>query len=127
MTLAFLDNVHADPWSETFVDLPTLNGDPSDSLEATILELRQVAKQQPQALRSTSTVVLGPPGAGKTHLFSRLRRRLGPRAVFVHIRPLVGSEMTPRLVLSETTKQLGYATNGLRQVDALVGYALAHV
>ena len=113
MIPAFLNNVHADPWSDVFVDLPSLNAEASEALESTIMELRQLAEEQPASLRSVSTVVLGPPGAGKTHLFSRLRRRLGPRAAFVHIRPLVGSEMTPRLVLSEITKQLAHTTNGV--------------
>jgi predicted ATPase len=52
-------------------------------------------------------VVLGAPGAGKTHLFARLRQRLGPKAVFVHVRPLLNSEMTARFVLYEIAKQLG--------------------
>lgn len=119
--------VHADPWSEELVDLPALNAGASEGIEREISRLRQTARQSAQTLRSTSMVVLGPPGAGKTHLFSRLRRRLGPRAVFVHIRPLVHAEMTPRFVLGETVRQLGYASQGLPQINALVGSLLAHV
>ncbi len=126
MTPAFLNHVHADPWSEVFVDLPSLNGEASSALESTIRELRRTAKSQPRSLRSVSAVVLGPPGAGKTHLFSRLRRRLGPRAAFVYVRPLIGSEMTPRLVLSEVTKQVAFISAGIPQIDALVGSVLAY-
>ncbi|HEX3853250.1 MAG TPA: hypothetical protein VHW01_19940, partial [Polyangiaceae bacterium] len=99
MSAAFLDSLHADPWAEQFVDLPSLNSSASGAIEASIARMREVARSEPQALRSRSLVVLGPPGAGKTHLFARLRRRLGPRAVFVHVRPLVHTEITPRFVL----------------------------
>lgn len=127
MSLAFFDALHADPWSEDFVDLASLNANVSDAIEASVRHLREVGRREPTALRSTSMVVLGPPGAGKTHLFARLRRRLGPRAVFVHVRPLLHGPMTPRFVLGEVVRQLGHATQGFRQLDALVGSLLAHV
>jgi hypothetical protein len=130
MTAAFLDSLHADPWAEHFLDLPSLNSSASGAIEASIARMREVARSEPQALRSKSLVVLGPPGAGKTHLFARLRRRLGPKAVFVHVRPLVHMEVTPRFVLGEVVKQLGYATHGvsgLPQAHAMVGSLLAHL
>lgn len=130
MTASFLDSLHADPWAEQFVDLPSLNASVSDAIELSIGKARSLARSEPQALRSTSLVVLGPPGAGKTHLFSRLRRRLGPRAVFVHLRPLVHMEITPRFVLGEIVKQLGYTTHGtsgVPQAHTLVGSLLAHL
>ena len=130
MSATFLDSLHADPWAEQFVDLPSLNASASDAIEASIGKMRRVARAEPQSLRSNSLVVLGPPGAGKTHLFSRLRSRLGPKAVFVHLRPLVHMEITPRFVLGEVVKQLGYVTHGgsgLPQAHALVGSLLAHL
>jgi hypothetical protein len=130
MTATFLDSLHADPWAEQFVDLPSLNAPVSDAIERSITKSRTVARNEPQALRSSSLVVLGPPGAGKTHLFSRLRRRLGPQAVFVHLRPLVHMEITPRFVLGEVVKQLGYVTHGVSgvpQAHTLVGSLLAHL
>lgn len=130
MTAAIWDSLHADPWAERFVDLPSLNASVSDAIERTISKTRAVARQEPQALRSSSLVALGPPGAGKTHLFSRLRSRLGPHAVFVHLRPLVHMEMTPRFVLGEVVKQLGYVTHGVSgipQAHTLVGSLLAHL
>jgi len=130
MTPTFLDSLHADPWAEQFVDLPSLNAPVSDAIEQSITKVRSVARSEPHALRSSSLVVLGPPGAGKTHLFSRLRRRLGPRAVFVHLRPLVHMEITPRFVLGEIVKQLGYVTHGgsgVPQAHTLVGSLLAHL
>ena len=130
MTTTFLDSLHADPWAEQFVDLPSLNAPVSDAIERSIAKSRAVARTEPGALRSSSLVVLGPPGAGKTHLFSRLRRRLGPQAVFVHLRPLVHMEITPRFVLGEVVKQLGYVTHGalgVPQAHTLVGSLLAHL
>jgi len=130
MSATFLDSLHADPWAEQFVDLPSLNASASDAIERSIAKTRTVARSEPQGLRSSSLVVLGPPGAGKTHLFSRLRRRLGPRAVFVHLRPLVHMEVTPRFVLGEVVKQLGYVTHGasgVPQAHTLVGSLLAHL
>lgn len=127
MSRAFLDAVHADPWSDDFVDLATLNEGASDAIEEAIAKLRATAREEPRALRSTSLVVLGSPGAGKTHLFARLRRRIGPRAVFVHIRPLVHAEMTPRFLLGEIVSQLAHTTQGLPQISALVGSLLAYL
>ena len=127
MSTAFFEAVHADPWSDDFVDLDTLNAAASGAIERCIRQLRDAGRADPGALRSSSMVVLGPPGAGKTHLFARLRKRLGPRAVFVHVRPLVHGPMTPRFLLGEVVRQLGYQTQGLRQLDALVGSLLAHV
>lgn len=134
MTPDFLGAVHADPWGAELLDLQSLNAGASDAIEREVNRIRQCARERPQALRSTSLVVLGPPGAGKTHLFARLRRRFGPRAVFVHVRPLVGAEMTPRFLLGEVAQQLGYATHGLaqgpvqlNQTHALVGSLLAHL
>jgi hypothetical protein len=127
MNTTLFEAVHADPWAERLIDLPSLNADASGTIEEAIVRQRDVARTKPKELRSFSLVVLGPPGAGKTHLFARLRQRLGPKAAFVHVRPLLNSEMTARFVLHEIAKQLGYATLGLRQVDALVGSLLAHL
>lgn len=128
MSVAFLDALHADPWSEgELIDLRGLNAGAADAIAERIKETRDAARTEPRALRSTSLVVIGPPGVGKTHIFSRLRRTLGPKAVFVHVRPLVHAPMTPRFVLGEVVKQLGYATGGLVQLDALVGSLLAYL
>ncbi len=127
MSSPVFEALHADPWTEDFVDLTTLNARAADAIEECVQSVRAVARSAPRTLRSASIVVLGPPGAGKTHLFSRLRRHLGPRAVFVHIRPLVHAPMTPRFVLGEVVRQLGYATHDLLQLNALVGSLFAHL
>jgi hypothetical protein len=129
---SFFDHNHADPWARAFVDLPTLNARVSNAIVETINGVRAAARDPNAELRTASLLVLGPAGAGKTHLFARLRRKLGPRAIFVHLRPLVGTEMTPRYVLNEIVKQLAYETatpDGapFRQLDTLVGASLAHL
>ncbi|MGD0676549.1 MAG: hypothetical protein ABSC94_14110 [Polyangiaceae bacterium] len=124
---------HADPWGKEFVDLPELNAAVTDAIADAIARVRSTASRRDAELRTTSTLVLGPAGAGKTHLFARLRRKLGPRAVFVHLRPLVGTEMTPRYVLDQIVQQLAYPTEthdyaaSLKQFEALVGSSLAHL
>lgn len=128
MSRAFFDAVHADPWARDFVDLAHLNAGASGAVEGALERIRTTARAEPHALRSTSLVILGPPGAGKTHLFSRLRRRVGPRAVFVHVRPLLHADMTPRFLLGEVVGQLAFATpQGIPQASALVGSLLGHL
>ena len=49
---------------------------------------------------SSCILLLGPASAGKTHLFTRPPRAGGRRrAVFIHTRPQIGVEPTPRLVV----------------------------
>jgi hypothetical protein len=128
VTRAFFDSVHADPWAQDFLDLPTLNARAAGAVEDALEHVRRTARAEASGLRSTSIVILGPPGAGKTHLFARLRRKLGPRGVFVLIRPLVHAEMTPRFVLGEIVRQLAFAVpRGLSQTHALVGSLLGRL
>lgn len=128
MTPAFFDAIHADPWAQDFFDLATLNARASGAVEAAIESIHQIARSAPLSLRSSSLVILGPPGAGKTHLFARLRRRVGPRAVFVHVRPLVHAEMNARFLLGEVVRQLGFPTSqGMPQASALVGSLLGYL
>lgn len=128
MSRAFLEALHADPWAPDFHDLAALNAHASQAVEGAIEHVRRSARAEPRALRSTSTVILGAPGAGKTHLFSRLRRKLGPRAVFALVRPLMNAEMSPRFVLGEIVRQLAFAApRGLSQAATLVGSLLGRL
>jgi hypothetical protein len=131
MTSPFEHN-HADPWAASFVDLATLNQGASDAIARAIESVTKAARQGSTELPSQSLLLLAPAGAGKTHLFARLRRKLGPRAVFVLIRPLIGTEMTPRYVLGEIIAHLNkdsVTPSGVtfRQLDTLVGASLAHL
>lgn len=128
MSRAFFDSVHADPWAQDFVDLASLNAHATAAVEDAIEHIRRTARDEARSLRSTSIVILGPPGAGKTHLFARLRRKVGPRGVFVLVRPLVHAEMTPRFVLGEIVRQLAFAApRGMSQATAMVGSVLGRL
>jgi hypothetical protein len=126
MSENFLTALHADPWNNRLLDLPSLNARASDAVEAAVIQLQERARTEPSELRSVSQVYLGPPGAGKTHLFSRLRKRLGPRAVFVHIRPLLHAGLTPAFILNEAVMQLSQSSYGHSQAIALVGSLIGH-
>jgi len=115
-------SLHADPWASRFDDLESLNAAATDAIVAALDAVRRKAGIDGAP---APIVALGPAGAGKTHLFRRLRRRLGPRALFVHVRPLVGAEMTPRFLLGQIVQQLAYTNYDLTQAEVLAGTALA--
>jgi hypothetical protein len=114
-------------WREDFVDLPSLNASVSDEIESSARHVLGLAATEPERLRARSVLVLGPPGAGKTHLFERLRRRLGPKAVFVYLRPYVSSDLTPRSLLRQIVQQLAQRTGQVEQLHVLVGSLFAHL
>lgn len=129
MTEAFLDALHADPWTKSLLDLPELNLAVSSLIGERVYALRAAAQGHPEHLRTESLVVLGPPGTGKTHLFARLRKQLGPRAVFVHIRPLLHAGLSANHILGEAVTQLAQPSFGRDewQVEAMVGSLIGYI
>jgi len=118
------DLEHADPWTGDLVDVDSLNQEASDTIKDAVLAVRGHSVEQPDSLRAHSILVLGPAGAGKTHLFARLRRSLGPRAAFVLLRPELGAVAHPRQVLAMTMEALRrkvFAEGDQRQLDIVVG------
>jgi hypothetical protein len=121
---------HADPWGRHFLDLESLNAHVTDRIADLLVAAHQAARRgDREGLRTTSLLVLGPAGTGKTHLFARLRRKLGPTAAFVHIRPDIGVATTPRHVLAHVVDALSRETASLpaRQIDVVLGCLLAAV
>ncbi|MDI3288698.1 hypothetical protein [Polyangium sp. 15x6] len=119
--------IHADAWDPTPIDVPSINERASSLVRAHIEQLRDAGAREGTAARSTSILLLGPAGIGKTHLFTRLRKQVGPRAVFVHTRPEVGVDPSPRHVLSATLRSLRQPViqQQHRQIDVIVGAMLA--
>lgn len=120
---------HADPWAADFVDVRAVNAHASDAISERVEEISAQARRGPAELRSSSLLVLGPAGAGKTHLFARLRKKFGAGASFVLVRPDIGLAMTPRHMLAAIIDSLHRRCHGLeiRQIDAAVGALLAAV
>jgi hypothetical protein len=118
--------IHADAWAEPG-DLASINQAASDLVLARIEEIRTAGATEGAALPSASVLLLGPAGAGKTHLFTRLRRRAGRRAVFIHTRPQIGVEPTPRFVLHSILDSLKQKVFGEEQMqlDVIAGAMLA--
>lgn len=125
----FVAQLHADPWVDKILDLPELNHEASALVESGVSRVKAQAAESLARAPSSSIVLLGPPGTGKTHLFSRLRKRLGPRALFVHVRPVLHAGLTPSFVLHEAVNQLARASYGGEesQADALVGSLIGNL
>jgi hypothetical protein len=121
------DYEHADPWADDFVDVESINAHVTDHLVAKVEAVRVAALRGGQDLRSSSTLILGPAGSGKTHLFARLRKKCGERAAFVLVRPEVGVLPTPRQMLAQVVDALQKHVLGTdkRQIDVVVGALLA--
>lgn len=121
------DFEHADPWSSDLIDVESLNRHVSDLIVQRVADVREAAEQGPNALRTTSLLALGPAGSGKTHLFVRIRRKCGPRAAFVLIRPELGVDTSPRHVLNVVVDALGQHASSTtdRQLDVVVASMLA--
>jgi hypothetical protein len=121
-----LHSVHADPWAEDFVDVATLNGQITGEIVARIDAARREELAAPTGA-STSLLLLGSAGSGKTHLFARLRRRCAQRATFALIRPDMGVTPTARAVLDRTFEALSHRASGLEltQLELLVGAVFA--
>lgn len=122
---AELAPLQCDPWASRFIDIERLNAHAS-AMVVERLDAVRAASAAGELLPTTSFAVLGAAGAGKTHLFARLRRTVGVRASFVLVRPLLGAEPTLRLLLAEIMDQLRRPSFGgsLSQLEALVGGAL---
>lgn len=117
--------LHAEPWAPEIVDLESLNAAAANAVTESIEKLRQSARAGQRTVAPPALVAVGPAGVGKTHLFGRLRRKIGARGVFVHIRPLLGAAMTTRHLLGQVVQQLGYSSYGQSQIDVIAGTAIA--
>jgi hypothetical protein len=97
--------IHANAWADP-VDVPSINRDASDLILQRIDEVRRAGLREGAELASTSVLLLGPAGSGKTHLFARLRKQVRGPAAFIHTRPQIGVDPTPRFVLASIVDSL---------------------
>lgn len=120
------ESIHANAWQEA-LDVPSLNARVSDLIRSCIDALRNTERNSINSPKSTTLLLLGPAGSGKTHLFTRLRQQMGCRAVFVHNRPEIGVDQSPRHVLSAIVHALRQPVfrRDERQIDVVVGTMLA--
>jgi hypothetical protein len=120
------ESIHANAWQEA-LDVPSLNARVSDLIRSCIDALRKTESQAIALPKSTALLLLGPAGSGKTHLFTRLRQQVGCRAIFVHNRPEIGVNQSPRHVLSSIVQALRQPVfrRDERQIDVVVGTMLA--
>ncbi|MGE0324324.1 MAG: hypothetical protein AB7K71_15620 [Polyangiaceae bacterium] len=111
---------HADPWGDS-PDVLSLNKAASDAVVNATKLVRAEARET--APRSSIITILGPAGAGKTHLFQRLRRQCGAKAAFVLLRPDLAAPSTPRHVLLSVLDSLKHSPTNVSdpQFDVLVG------
>ena len=78
MTLLLVGSEHARAFAPRLVEVASLNARVSDAIVEQINRVRKAGALAP----SSSLLVLGPAGAGKTHLFERMRRKVGAGATF---------------------------------------------
>ncbi len=118
--------IHADAWADP-VDVASINAAASDLILQRIEEVRRAGNSAGDDLASTCVLLLGPAGAGKTHLFARLRKQVRGPAVFIHTRPQIGVEPTPRFVLASIVDSLKQPVLGDEhlQLEVVAGAILA--
>jgi hypothetical protein len=118
--------IHADAWADP-VDVSSINKVASDLVLQRIEEVRRAGARGSDKLSSTCVLLLGPAGAGKTHLFARLRKQVRGPAVFIHTRPQIGVEPTPRFVLASIVDSLKQPVLGDEhlQLEVVAGAILA--
>jgi hypothetical protein len=124
MSVSPTDVEHARAFAPTMIEVASLNAKVSGAILARIDSVRTAGALAPSA----SLLVLGPAGAGKTHLFERLRRQVGAGATFVHVRPEIGNETTLQRILFTVVDALKQpvANREYSQLDVVAGSALAH-
>ncbi len=98
-------DLQASPFADEFVDVAAVNAHISTCLLDRLTSTRDAANAG-KLLPTKAIAVLGPAGAGKTHLFARLRHQAGPHATMLLLRPYFGVSFTPRDVLASVVDQM---------------------
>lgn len=111
----FSSSIVADPWSPLDTDVPRIHADAFNFCCRAIVAVRSKK-------RTTSVIVHGSAGAGKTHLLARLRLHLNAsaarrgsenlEAVFVSVRMQTSPRMIWRYLQNKLAGDLLHSTNG---------------
>ncbi len=88
-----------DPWSRPRVEVPSLHRAISDTLIDAIRSARTRPGAQDRPARTV--VLLGQPGAGKSHIFARVRATLGSQAAMALVRPPPDARMSAAFLLEQ--------------------------
>ncbi|MBR0256572.1 MAG: hypothetical protein IJQ58_02435, partial [Synergistaceae bacterium] len=107
------------PWNNTNPDLQNLNRETSDEIE------QLIRKKRREPAVPLAGLILGEAGAGKTHMLTRILRRLrnnAQPAVFVAVRALTNPESAAQHILSEIFSSMMLVhSNGHSQFDMITG------
>ncbi len=118
----FMSSASPLPWENTTPDLVQLNRTVSEEIESLILQKRR----QPSV--PLAALVLGEPGSGKTHMLTRMLRKLrlhAKLAIFVTVRTFLDPESVRHHLLSEVLISLAqFHSADKSQFDMLVNEVL---
>lgn len=125
----FLGGIVPDAWRGATVDVPEIHGDVFQQCLAAVARVRDVGQ-------STSVLIHGEQGSGKTHLLSRLQRQLTDRdtypdlddawQIFVYLRMRTSSGRIWRKIRTELVNDLMRPMpDGLTQLDHVLAKRLA--
>lgn len=118
----FVSSASPLPWENTTPDLVQLNRTASEEIESLILQKRR----QPSV--PLAGLVLGEPGSGKTHMLTRMLRKLRAHAklaIFVTVRTFLDPESVRNHLLSEILISLSqFHSANKSQFDMLVNEIL---
>ncbi|MBQ4470046.1 MAG: ATP-binding protein [Synergistaceae bacterium] len=118
----FMSSASPLPWNNTTPDLVQLNRVASEEIESLILQKRR----QPSV--PLAGLILGEPGSGKTHMLTRMLRKLrlhAKLAIFVTVRTFLDPESVRHHLLSEILISLTqFHSANKSQFDMLVNEVL---
>ncbi len=92
------------PWDQDFTDVPSINGQATDTILKKLSKIRETGLPQ-------GVLLLGEPGFGKSHLLARLRNLDRTDMVLTFVEPPPSPERVLRHVLRETVVRLSTTPN----------------
>ncbi|MBI3272551.1 MAG: hypothetical protein HYZ53_26415 [Planctomycetes bacterium] len=118
-TSPFRDRVVDKPWDDT-VDVEAIHAEATE-------QILSVFDEVTRSIKSRSFLLLAPAGEGKTHLLSRIRRRIADRGSFIFVPPYFEAATLPHFVLRLVIEGLGQPVAGrsYTQLHAFLAHAFS--